>query len=139
MVKFNYKKNTDDDVQINLMPLIDIIFNLLIFFLITAAITTKGIKLDLPKASTSEKLPSRSWEIIIDQKGEIVFNEAVITMDRLESIMRIEKERPRGEKVSDIVLKAHKDVPFGKFVRIMDIARANGLLNLVIATDPKKE
>ncbi len=65
MVKFNYRKTGDDEVKINLMPLIDIIFNLLIFFMITAAITTKGISLDLPEASTSEKMPSKSWEIVI--------------------------------------------------------------------------
>lgn len=139
MVRFNYKKNSDNEARINLMPLIDVIFILLIFFMITAAITTKGISLALPEASTSEKLPSKSWEIVINEKQEIIFNDIPITTGRLAVIMKAERDRPEGEKVSDIVLKAHPMVPFGTFIRVMDMARENGLLNLVIATDPKKE
>ena len=139
MVKFNYRKTGDDEVKINLMPLIDIIFNLLIFFMITAAITTKGISLDLPEASTSEKMPSKSWEIVINEKQDNIFNETPISIDRLGMIMKAEKERPENEKVANIILKAHKLVPFGTFVMVMDMARENDLLNLVIATDSKKD
>ena len=139
MVRLNCKKNGNGEVKINLMPLIDVIFILLIFFMITAAITTKGISLDLPEASTSEKLPSKSWEIVIDERHDIIFNDTPITIERLDTIMKAERDRPEGEKVADIVLKAHRDVPFGTFIRVMDMARENGLLNLVIATDPKKD
>ena len=72
MIKFNHKKETDDEVKVNLMPLIDIIFNLLIFFMITAAITTKGISIDLPEAKTSEKMPIKSWDIVINENQEIL-------------------------------------------------------------------
>lgn len=139
MVKFKYQNKGDNEVKINLMPLIDIIFNLLIFFMITAAITTKGISLDLPEASTSEKMPARSWEIVINENQDITFNETKITIDRLEAIMKAEKRRPESEKVANVILKAHKLVPFGTFVRVMDMARENDLLNLVIATDSKKD
>ncbi len=139
MIRFNVQDKEDDAVNISLMPLIDIIFNLLIFFMITAAITSKGINIDLPEAVSSEKLPSRSWEIVIDHNQKIIFNDVVITMKRLGEIMRAEKDRGEGERVSAVILKAHKDVPFGNFVTVMDMARENNLLNLVIATDTKKD
>ena len=139
MIKFNHKKETDDEVKVNLMPLIDIIFNLLIFFMITAAITTKGISIDLPEAKTSEKMPIKSWEIVINENQEILFNEIPITMNRLELIMKEERALPEKEKVANVILKAHPQAPFGIFVKIMDMARENNFLNLVIATESVKE
>ena len=139
MVEFQQPGVERDQGAINVMPLIDIIFILLIFFMITAAITTKGISLDLPEAATAEKLPARSWEIMINDRQEIVFNDTPITLDRLADIMQAERTRPAGEQVLDIVLKADDGVPFGTFVTVMDLARQNGLLNLVIATDRPAE
>lgn len=138
MVEFSYQQSSDNDAQINVMPLIDIIFILLIFFMITAAITAKGISLDLPEAATAEKLPARSWEIVINEGQEIRFNGTPITLERLAAIMKTEQDRPAGEQVLDIILKADDQVPFGIFVTVMDLARENGLMNLVIATEPRK-
>lgn len=138
MICFAIQKKEEEPLNINLMPLIDIIFNLLIFFLITAAITTKGINIDLPEATSSKKLPQKSWEIAIDKGENITFNNVPITMDKLAAIMQAEKTLPKNERVSTVILKANKNVPFGQFVSVMDLARKNNLLNLVIATDIKK-
>lgn len=138
MIRFAIQKKEEEPLNISLMPLIDIIFNLLIFFLITAAITTKGINIDLPEAVSSKKLPQKSWEIVIDKGQNITFNNARITMDKLGDIMQAEKTLPKNERVSTVILKANKNVPFGNFVTVMDMARKNNLLNLVIATDVKR-
>ena len=136
MVKFREINKNKGGVEINMTPLIDIIFNLLIFFLITAAITVKGIKLDLPEADTSEKMPSKSWEIIIDDQERIVFNDAVIDIKRLEKIMDAEKNRPADERITTVIVKASRRASFGKFVAVMDTARQYGFYDLVIATEP---
>lgn len=136
MVRFKNVKKSGESVGINMTPLIDIIFNLLIFFLITAAITVKGIKLDLPEADTSEKMPSKSWEIIIDEQERILFNDAVIDMDRLGKIMDAEKNRPAEERITTVIVKASRRASFGNFVSVMDMARQYGFYDLVIATDP---
>lgn len=136
MVKFKGIKRKEGGVEINMTPLIDIIFNLLIFFLITAAITVKGIRLDLPEADTSEKMPTKSWEIIIDDQERIVFNNAVIDIKRLEKIMDAEKNRPSEERITTVIVKASSRASFGRFVAVMDIAREYGFYDLVIATEP---
>jgi biopolymer transport protein ExbD len=138
MICFAIQKKEEEPLNINLMPLIDIIFNLLIFFLITAAITTKGINIDLPEATSSKKLPQKSWEIVIDKGENITFNNVLITMDKLATIMQAEKTLPKNERVSTVILKANKNVSVGQFVSVMDMARNNNLLNLVIATNAKK-
>jgi biopolymer transport protein ExbD len=139
MVRFRNVKKGNEGIVVNLTPLLDVIFNLLIFLLITAAVTVKGINLDLPEASTSSKMPSKSWEIIIDENEKIVFNEAVIDWTRLKRIFDAERGKPEGERVTSIILKANRKTSFGAFVRIMDTARQYGFYNLVIATDPGRE
>jgi biopolymer transport protein ExbD len=139
MVRFRNKKNGGGGIDINMTPLIDIIFNLLIFLLITAAITVKGINLDLPEASTSEKMPSKSWEIIIDENERIKFNDAVINEESLKRIMDAERGKPEAERISTIILKANRKTSFGSFVRIMDLSRKYGFYDLVIATDSVSE
>ncbi|HOP28874.1 MAG TPA: biopolymer transporter ExbD [Spirochaetota bacterium] len=139
MVRFKNIRKNEEGLAINMTPLIDIIFNLLIFFLITAAITVKGIDLDLPEASTAEKMPSKSWEIIIDENEKIIFNDAAIDEFRLKKIFEAEKIKPESERVSSIILKADRKTTFGTFVRVMDTARQSGFYDLVIATEPGKE
>jgi len=139
MVRFRNVKRGNEEIVVNLTPLLDVIFNLLIFLLITAAVTVKGINLDLPEASTSQKMPSKSWEIFIDESEKITFNEAVIDESRLKRIFDAERGKPESERVTSIILKANRRTSFGAFVRIMDTARKYGFYNLVIATDLARE
>ncbi len=139
MIRFTQQNKNNGEVNVNLMPLIDIIFNLLIFFMITAAITTRGINLDLPKSDTAEKMPAKSWEIAIDEREGIIFNGVSISMERLRTILGAERSRSGEERVETIVLKAHRSVHFENFITVMDLARENGFYNLVIATDLKKK
>lgn len=139
MVRFRNIKRGGSGIDINMTPLIDIIFNLLIFLLITAAITVKGIKLDLPEASTSEKISLRSWEIIIDENEKIIFNDAVINEESLKRIMDAERGKPEAQRISTIIIKANRKTSFGSFVRVMDLSRKYGFYDLVIATDSAGE
>jgi biopolymer transport protein ExbD len=139
MVRYSGSNNRNDGVGIDLTPLIDIIFNLIIFFLITAVITVKGIDLKLPEASTAEQLPSKSWEIIIDENERILFNDALIDEARLKRIFEAERARPESERITSVIVKANRKTTFGTFVRVMDTARKSGFYDLVIATDPEKK
>lgn len=137
MIRFKLQSDTQEIGGINMMPLIDIIFNLLIFFLITATISTKGINLDLPKADSSAAVPTKTREIVINEQGEIYFAEVRISLNRLETILMAERHKADQDRIETIVVKAHQEVPFGTFIAVMDTARKTGFYNLVIATDPK--
>lgn len=139
MIKFSQQKPAGIG-DVNLTPMIDIIFNLLIFFLIVAVISQKGLNLALPETSTAEKRPPKSLEITVTKDRRILFDGAPVAEDVLESRLRTEKTKAEAERAKNIVLKADKDAPFGAFVLVMDTARKVGLKNLVIATklDPSK-
>lgn len=138
MIKFNQQKSSIPG-DVNLTPMIDIIFNLLIFFLIVAVISQKGLNLTLPKTSTAEKRPDKSLEITVTEDKRILFDGREIDMSEVEGRLRAEKEKAEGEKADNIILKADVEAPFGMFVTVMDTARKVGLTNLVIATKLKTE
>jgi biopolymer transport protein ExbD len=119
--------------------MIDIIFNLLIFFLIVAVISQKGLNLTLPQTSTAEKRPEKSLEIMVTADKRILFDGREIQENQIEKALRKEKEKAEGEKADNILLKADIEAPFGLFVKVMDTARKVGLSNLVIATKLKPE
>ena len=138
MIRFSQQKSkTIGDV--NLTPMIDIIFNLLIFFLIVAVISQKGLNLTLPRTSTAEKRPDKSLEIMVTGDKRILFDGEEVAKADVEDLLQAEKSKSQDERADTILLKADVDAPFGMFVVVMDSARKVGLKNLVIATKLKTE
>ena len=123
--------NTSDTSSINVTPLIDVVFILLIFFLLTAN-TSRGIVLDLPEASTGENIQIKSWEIVINKDESIIFNGVDIKNNSLESILSTAKKQDDSQRL--VVLKAHKEASVNRFISVMDTVRKTGFYNLVIAT-----
>ena len=119
-------------VIINITSLIDVLFLLLIFFMISSTfIEQPGMKLELPetKSATTDKIKELILEINSD--GSMILNQEAVTMDDLEQ--NFKKLIPSLEEKS-LVLKADKTVPHGTVVKVMDLARLSGLEKIIIAT-----
>ena len=134
MIRFSQQRTRTAAGEVNLTPMIDIIFNLLIFFLIVAVISQKGLNLSLPKSSTAEKRPKHSLEILVTQDERVLFDGAAVPQEQLAARLRQEQNRTTDEKADNIIVKADERAPFGLFVTVMDTARQVGLQNLIIAT-----
>lgn len=134
MIEFSRKTRSETPV-VNLTPMVDIIFNLLLFFLVTAAVSQQGLELELPDAKSADGRAQSTLEISVTESARIVFDGETVSEERVESLLRSHKKAGRNEP---IVLRADEGAPFGKFVFVMDTARSLGLTNLVIATDMKK-
>lgn len=132
----NFSEPSPVDVGFNLTPLVDVIFILLIFFILTAHVS-RGIVLDLPPASTTETLPSEHWEIVITENDELSFNGLKIEKERLEGILLAAKKQDQDQPL--VILKAHRAASVNAFVSVMDSVRKTGFDNLVIATDIKHD
>ncbi len=137
MIEFSQQRRRATAEDVNLTPMIDIIFNLLIFFLIVAVISQKGLNLTLPQSSTAEKRPKDSLEIMVTRDERVLFDGAVVPKTEIEARLRQAKEGAAGDRPENILLKADERAPFGLFVTVMDTARRVGLSNLVIATKIK--
>ncbi len=117
--------------HLDIAPLIDCIFLLLIFFLLTSNfIFQPGIEIDLPKAVTSEVVQENTIVITVTSDNRFYLNEAPITFIELKNKLK----RIAG-KQKPILIKADKDVSLGKVVRIWDFCRDIGVDRVNIATN----
>ena len=134
-----FKKAEDEDAKVGITPLIDVVFLLLIFFMLTSQFhVASGVKIRLPKI-TNKALESaeRKIVLVIDRNSRVFFEGKELEIDELENKLKsiIEKD---GE--ASLVLEADKQVSHGKVVHIMDISKKAGISSIIIAArwDPEK-
>ncbi len=118
--------------RIDLAPLVDVVFLLLIFFMLTSSFVRQpGITVRLPKAVTSEVLDERNLIISIKASGEIFHNEELITLAELREELQgaAEQDRP-------VLIKADQSSSLGRVVEVWDLCRSTGISQVNIATKP---
>ena len=116
--------------SIELTPLINVFFLLLIFFLFTSSfIFQPGIKVNLPRAVTSEVVQQENVVIIITKDDKIFLDEREISRDELASKLKLMAK----EKVS-LLIKADSKASLGTIVEIWDMSRHEGVVQINIAT-----
>jgi biopolymer transport protein ExbD len=134
-MKFN-DQNLAEDFRIDLTPLIDVVFNLLIFFMVTTTfVTAAGLDVNLPEASTKSEHREMPDRIVnISNEGQLAYAGKIIEQDQL----REEFEKLAAvDPFLPLVIKADKKVHHGRVVAIMDLAKEAGLKKLAIATAAK--
>ena len=122
---------------IDMTPVIDVVFQLLIFFMITSAyMKTAAINVDLPSAKTSDNLPVKQAVITLYKSGAITIN------DKTNAIEKIGDEvKTLYTKNNELIvtIRGDKGVPLGTLVEVMDIVRQSGVSRLSIATKLKED
>jgi len=119
-------------VLINITSLIDVLFLLLIFLMVSSTFLEQpGIKLELPPAETAVVVDQEEFTLFVDKRGKLFLNNLEISMDGLEAKL---KEALPGMKDGSLILKADQDVSHGIVVRIMDSVKKSGVKKLVIGT-----
>ncbi len=132
-MEFEGRKKISTDL--NIAPLIDVVFQLLLFFMLTANfITQPGIKLVLPSAVTSKPHQDDSITVFITEGNELYLNEARVSLDEL-----LEKLKPKilSAKKKAVVIKADEKINLGLAVKVMDIAKQADAEGVVISTKPE--
>ena len=120
-------------LQAPLTSLIDIVFLLLIYFLLTTNfMVDEGIKIKLPNASATSPQTQKEITIVIDKMGRAFLENHEIPLNELFATL---KERLKGREDGLVVIKADRAVVLNKAVRIMDVAKAAGAERLVLATE----
>ncbi len=132
--------NKEDNVEVNLTPLIDVVFLLLIFFMVSTTFDRHAkLKVSLPEASTkATQQQSDPLVLSIDAKGDYFLNERQIVNQQLDTLKQailktLSEKNVNVEDVS-LVLRADANTPHQSVVRAMDAASQLGLTKLSIAT-----
>jgi biopolymer transport protein ExbD len=117
--------------QIDIAPLIDIVFQLLIFFMLTSSfIMQPGIKVNLPKAATSEVIKSENVEIIITRENVTYLNGKLVNKEEIKSYLT-----QAGKRTQTVLIKADSHASLGRVVEIWDMCRDLGIAQVNIATN----
>jgi len=135
-MKFHHlnKKSASFDVT----PLIDVVFLLLIFFMLTTTFVNleNRVKVNLPSGNFAAAEPSENIIVTITENNTVYFNGKLIDPLKLtESVAEKIKEEP--EKI--VVLEADANVLHGKVIRIMDLLKKGGAERIAIATQPAEK
>ncbi len=117
--------------QIDIAPLIDVIFQLLIFFMLSSSFTFQtGIKVSLPKAVTSDAIKDENLIITITRENVIYLNGKVATMEELRH--QLSKAADNGRA---LLIKADRRASVGRIVDVWDLCRNLGIEKINIATN----
>ena len=120
-------------LQAPLTSLIDIVFLLLIYFLLTTNfMVDEGIKIKLPKANATSPQTHKEITIVVDKKGKAFLDNHEVPLNELFAVL---KKHLQGRDDGLVVIKADRAVVLNKAVRVMDVAKAAGAGRLVLATE----
>ena len=120
-----------EESEVNLTPMLDVVFIMLIFFIVTASFVKEaGIDVNRPDAATAEKKTKGNILVAITENGQIWIDKRQVEPRALRAnIERLHAENPQGS----VVIQADKNSKNGLLVLVMDSARLAGVFNVSIA------
>ena len=134
-----FKQHLQSNINMDSVALTDIIMNMFIFFFITFSflatfnqVKEGQVDVSLPKASSAtSQAEKKRLTVSLTKDGGLFLNEAVISLDQLQS--KFQAEQTQGSEIT-LVVRADQEVQHGRVVKVMDLARTEGLHRLAIAT-----
>ncbi|MDX2231160.1 MAG: biopolymer transporter ExbD [Leptolyngbyaceae cyanobacterium bins.349] len=120
--------------QINIVPMIDVIFAILTFFIMSSLFLTRstGLPVDLPTAKTAQSQPTQQATVTLDQTGQLWLNQQSIPLETLQPRLRALV----GTKPTLVVVQADRRVAHGIVIEVMDQLRQLPNVRMAIAAQP---
>jgi biopolymer transport protein ExbD len=121
----------DEEATIDMTPMLDVVFIMLIFFIVTASFVKEaGIDVNRPEAATAVKKDRANILVAISDKGEIWINKRQVDVRAVQAnIERLYAENPQGT----VVIQADKKATTDVLIKVMDASRAAGISDVSIA------
>lgn len=121
----------EEEANIDMTPMLDVVFIMLIFFIVTASFVKEaGIDVNRPEAATAVKKDRANILIAISDKGEVWINKRRVDERAIQAnIERLHAENPQGS----VVIQADKKATTETLIKVMDASRAAGVFDVSIA------
>lgn len=132
-----FKDDLDEEVAVNILPMIDVIFAILSYFIISSLFLTQsdGLSVNLPSAQTAQQQPEANFTVSVDAQGQVTLNQSAIQISEIQSAIR-QQLNPGQEAV--VTIRADEKAEHGDVVGVMDEVRQIEEAKLAIATQQKQ-
>ena len=133
----NFRITKDEEPQLNLTPLIDVVFLLLIFFMVSTTFDKQAqLSIDLPEADGKavEEKKSFKIEIAIDGQGHYFVNQRRLKQDNLKMLKQAIVLTKGSNKDIQVIVSSDKSTPYQSFITAMDAVKQLGLEQVNLAT-----
>ena len=136
MRKRRHTNQVDGDNEINLTPMLDIVFIMLIFFVVTTSfVKESGIEVNRPTAQTAQPRDQGNILIAITPGGEIWIDKRPVDIRAIRAVVeRLVAENPEG----GVIIQGDREAEIGLLVKVMDQVRKAGVVNVSIAASAEK-
>jgi biopolymer transport protein ExbD len=136
----NFRPRQSEEVGINLTPLIDVVFLMLIFFMVSTTFERHAeLQIDLPRAETAQEEQRREViELAIDAQGRYFVNGQELVNTRPETLRAALIQVFEGDMSLPLIVRADASTPHQSVVTAMDVAARLGIARLSIATTPDR-
>ncbi|MGF1656603.1 MAG: ExbD/TolR family protein [Verrucomicrobiales bacterium] len=128
-----FRRNKRPSSAIDLAPLVDVVFLLLIFFMLTSSFAEPSLPLTLPQSKNTEGATTQPVVVSLDAAGQLAINGEEISMAEYEQTLRAALERNGVETVN---FRGDESVDYGEFLRLMDVSRAAGAVEFHLIHSP---
>ena len=131
------RSNADEESEINLTPMLDIVFIMLIFFIVTTSfVKESGIEVNRPSAQTGERKEHGNIIVSIKADGEIWIDKRAVDVRAVRAnVARLHAENPLGS----VIIAADRESKTYDLVQVMDQIRLAGIQNAAIATESESQ
>ncbi len=138
MRRFSDKHSFQTLSEINVTPLLDLAFVLLIIFIITTPLMEKstGIVLPSSKAADDAVNPALVQTVSLSKDGVVALNSQPVSLDQLTSLL---SEKHSAQPEIAVVVRSHRELPVQKLVDVLDAIRKAGLTKVGVVTNPQTE
>ena len=129
-----FARKKTETAGVDITPLLDVVFQLLLFFILTSALVQPGIELDLPESDQTSKALEADLVISVDRDGRVFLNDRQVSLEEVEPSLRsFAAQNSNG----NVILRVDSAVSYGKFFSILDASRDAGIKNLHLAYEEK--
>lgn len=132
----NFKRKNREGFDLNLTPLIDVVFLLLIFFMVTTTFDRETqLKIELPQASGEQKQATKTLEVSIDSKSRFFINDKELVNSGLETIKKALRQAAGDQKNPPLLISADGQATHQSVITVLDAAGQLGFVNITFAAN----
>lgn len=132
-----FRRSLKAHAIVDLVPMIDVVFQLILFFLVSTTFAIlPGISLKLPESSSAEPTAMTRLAVAVVSRDEVYLNKDRMTLEGLDAALSRLSDAQRAD-IKSVTLEADREIPYGLTIEVLDLLRKNGFRGINLHTMEK--